>query len=91
MLICIVTKEYYRIGKDDMMNLFLDYLNYINIIMIIILISLSTIILVAEAIGFLPTKVSRFFFRNRICLVLDFLKELGIDVNKPLNTLIFAF
>ncbi len=44
--------------------------------------SISTIIVVAEALGFLPYKIAAYFFKNRLLLTATVLREIGIDIDK---------
>lgn len=49
---------------------------------ILVLMSISTIIVVAEALGFLPYKMAAYFFKNRLLLTATVLREMGIDIDK---------
>ncbi len=44
--------------------------------------SISTILLVAEASGFLPLKLSRLLHRNKLAITIDVLNELGLDIKE---------
>lgn len=54
--------------------------SFLNIIIFIT--SISTILLILEALGFLPDKISRWLIRNKLSTSLEVLKAFGIDTNK---------
>jgi orotate phosphoribosyltransferase len=47
---------------------------------VVFLLSISTIITLADSLGFLPYQLSKWLNRNRIALTIAVLKEFGIDV-----------
>src|SRR5271157_4478369 len=47
-----------------------------------ILVSVSAILVVAEAVGLLPAKVSRWLNRNRLDQTIAVLGELGLDIDR---------
>lgn len=57
-------------------------MNDIFLFLILTITSISTVLLLAEAVGFLPDKVSRWLNRNRLSQTIVVLKEFGIDIDK---------
>jgi hypothetical protein len=49
---------------------------------IIFVTSISTVLLILEALGFLPNIISKWLIRNKLSYTLEVLKELGIDTDK---------
>ena len=49
---------------------------------VILLLSVSTIVTLADALGFMPHRVSKWLNRNRLSPIIDVLKEFGIEIEK---------
>lgn len=52
-----------------------------TISIITLLLGISSVLVIMEALGFLPVKMSRTLNRNRLALTLDTLKAMGIDID----------
>lgn len=60
----------------------MDNFNQIFINTLIILSAISTILLVLEALGFLPYSISKHFIKNKLGLTREVLKEIGVPIKE---------
>jgi hypothetical protein len=47
-----------------------------------VLLAASAILVVAEALGFLPIRVSRWLNKNRLAQTIDILGKMGLDIDR---------
>jgi hypothetical protein len=57
-------------------------INNLVTFMISLLLALSALLLVAEAVGLLPDRVSRWLNRKRLAQTISVLRELGLDIDR---------
>ncbi|WP_333804214.1 phosphoribosyltransferase [Sulfurospirillum sp.] len=67
-------------NTTDVLKVINEYIPNVTITLLSILSLISLIILVCEASGFLPRKLSKWLMRNKLATTIDVLEELGFKV-----------
>src|ERR1700751_448945 len=60
----------------------MDLLDNIALFVISALLAVSGLLVVAEALGFLPRRISLWLNRNRLAQTMALLREMGLDVDR---------
>lgn len=58
----------------------------ITLWVVLILLSISTVVTLADALGFTPQRLSKWLNRNRVNTIVEILKEFGIDIERYKRT-----